>query len=1052
MVHQLPMATHSDIAGRLSRFLRSGIGREPGLVLALAAAAAAVALTQGPASGLAQRIETLPASAPQRPYDFARLETFNRVLFHVTYEYVDPSRVEPRRMFLAALNGIEKAVPEVIVTGGEETDEVVVQIGPHRQSFRARDVDSPWRLAARMHAVAQFLSGKFVSDQVRRKPQDVEYAAVNGMLRTLDPHTVLMSPEANRDMRANTAGQFGGIGINIGIRDGYLTVISPIHDTPAWRAGLKPNDRIVQIDDESTINMDIDEAVSRLRGRPGTVVAVWIMRRGWTEPRPFPITRATIPIESVKYAMLEGDVGYVQVRQFQRNTVRDVRSAIEKLRGQGMRRLILDLRDDPGGVLEGSIELADLFLRSGVILTTAGNDPRENSVETASGAGTEPDYPIAVLVNNGSASASEIVAGALKNSGRAIVIGRTTFGKGSVQAIHEFPDDAALKITIAQYLTPGDISIQSVGIVPDIETLPMAFNPNGMDLYVAGRRWSEARLRSHLPAERAAVEQKPARTVRYFVDGAEEDRANEPDDDGVENAPPPPGSILLQPGDEPIKHDFEIKLAREALAAAGDSNRRRILAGVGPLLERLEREEDVRLTDALRGIGMDWTAAPGPPAAGDAARVTATLDRGGDAPIRPGDQVKLRLWVRNDGTAPLYRLRAVSESDNHVFSDREFLFGRLDPGGTRDWTVELKMPRHASARIDPIKFVFAADGAPDMEPVEFRVPIAGLGHPLFGYRLTTIDDVQGNADGLVQRGETVRLRLEVRNLGDAPALKPVASIRNRSGDGIFIRTGREELPEIPPGGRANASFELEVRGTYERAEFELGVSVVDIEMRDVVAELMRIPLAPPPASPPAPTAGIVAVRAEGARLRSVPDPAADPIGTLPPGARLRRTHTAPGWVRVGLPDEPGARRGYAGWVSQDEVQETRGRPSPSVPLAVRLANAQPRLAFPEPPPPAVREADLVVRGIVEDDDPILDLYAFVGENKVFYTNHRGAADPRRLEFSITLPLRGGSNVVTLFAREANEVTTTRDLVIRRDAPDGSTMATEDDEDEPGIEE
>jgi carboxyl-terminal processing protease len=321
-----------------------------------------------------------------------------------------------------------------MVRAVEDGKAVEVRIGGNSERFRIDDVDSPWRLASRMYSVVSFLSGKFVSEAVREKPEDVEYAAVNGMLRTLDPHTVLLTPEANRDMQMSTQGEFGGIGINIGSRDGKLTVISPIHDTPAWRAGLKPGDHIVQIGDESTINMDLDEAVTKLRGRPNTAVVIWIEREGWTEPRRFEIVRAIIPIESVKWAMLDDGVGYVQVIQFSRTTAVDVAHALDKLRGEGMRRLVLDLRNDPGGVLESSVDLADLFLRSGTILTTAGNDPAENAVENAHAAGTEPDYPLVVLVNSGSASASEIVAGALKNQGRALLVGRCTFGKGSVAA------------------------------------------------------------------------------------------------------------------------------------------------------------------------------------------------------------------------------------------------------------------------------------------------------------------------------------------------------------------------------------------------------------------------------------------------------------------------------------------------------------------------------------------------------------------------------------------------------------------------------------------
>jgi carboxyl-terminal processing protease len=1016
------------------------------IVLATVGLVLALTITQGWRPGIAQRIETLGASpqgrAPAPPYDLEKLRIFNRVLYHVTYEYVDPQRVEPKRMFLAALHGIAEFVPEVMVSEADGGQSVEVRIGGDRETFPVGDIDSPWRLAARMYAVVQFLDGRFLSEAVREKPQEVEYAAVNGMLRTLDPHTVLLTPEANREMQTATQGQFGGIGINIGVRDGKLTVISPIHDTPAWREGLKAGDHIVQIGDESTVNMDLEDAVTRLRGPPGTSVTLWVERRGEAERLRFDIVRAIIPIESVKWALLEDGVGYVQVIQFHRTTADDLQEALERLRRDGMRRLVIDLRDDPGGVLESSIEMADLFLRSGTILTTAGNDPRENSVENARAADTEPDYPIAVLVNGGSASASEIVAGALKNTGRAVVVGRRTFGKGSVQKIYDFEDSSALKITIAQYLTPGDISIQSVGIVPDVETLPMTFSPKAIDIYAADPEWSEADLDAHLSSDRAAMEQRPAHAVRYFVEAEEEAEGGEGDE---EPAPPeqppgpgrplPPGTVLLQPGDEEFKVDFEIDLARRIVAAAGDSSRRRILAEVGPLIQRAQAEEDEKLEAALSGIGIDW--GPGDPLPpGTAARLAATLNGGQPlGPYRPGDAVTLTLRVRNEGAVTLHRLRAVSESDDRVFDDREFPFGRLAPGEEREWSVQTKVPEHAVRRIDPVRFDFAAAGDPGIAPVEFRASIEDAGHALFAYRVSLADDVAGNADGRVQLGETVRVVLDVENRGTAAALEPVANIRNRSGEAIFITRGRAKLEPMPPGGRGVAVFELEVRRGFAEAEFELELALTDLERGDFASQRVAFPIAAAPPEAPAPRAGVVLLRQPDTPLGGTPEPGAPIVGTIDVPARVAATHALPGWVRIALPD------GHAGWVPEAEVQAARGAAATSVSWTPSPGNVQPAFVRLDAPL-AVREEQATLTGVVEDQDPILDVQVFVGDRKVFYVSNRDAATPNRIEFTVALPLRGGQNEVRVFAREESEVTNWRGISVRRDAPDGSTLETE----------
>jgi carboxyl-terminal processing protease len=1001
----------------------------------------ALTVARGSGSDVAQRIEMLGGSGSERgvggPYELTRLVVFNRVLFHVTYEYVDPRRVQPPRMLLGALNAIEQFVPEVMVEELDPGKVVEVRVGAASERFRLDDVDSPWRLAARMFAVMRFLDGKLVSQAIVEKPQDVEYAAVNGMLRTLDPHTILMTPEANREMRMATQGEFGGIGINIGLRDGNLTVISPIRDTPAWREGLKSDDHIVQIGDESTVNMPLDEAVSKLRGLRGTQVVIWIERRGWTEPRRFEITRATIPIQSVKWTMLEDGVGYAQVIQFHRNTVPDLQSALDQLRRDGMRRLVIDLRDDPGGVLEASIQLSDMFLRSGTILTTAGNDPRENAVENASSGGTEPDYPIAVLVNGGSASASEIVAGALKNTGRAVLVGSRTFGKGSVQAIHEFDDESALKITIAQYLTPGDISIQSVGIVPDIETVPMHFRPEMMDVFDTETRLNEAGLQSHLSNDRAAREQKSTFTVRYFLDAREEEEPGDAPAADPDAPEPEPEGPVLQPNREPFESDFEVELARRIVVGSSDANRRRILAEVGPLVEAAQREEDRKLRDAFAGIGIDWNDGPAP--AGPPPRLSIRLNDGAaPEPLQPGASAQMVLRVRNEGSAPLYRLHAVTQSDNRLFADREFLFGRLDPGAEREWRVEVKAPAHAIPRVDPVRFLVRAAGEPDLPPHEVRWPIADAGRPVFAYRLS-VNDGTGNGDGRVQPGESFRFAIDVVNRGARAALEPVASIRNKSGESVFIRRGRVRLDEIPAAGSAGGTFEIELRAGHAEPYFVLELTIADFKTAGFAVERIRIPVARPPAEAPVPDAAVVAVAA-GSALLETPDPDAPVVGTFPQDVRVPATHRLGDRTRVQLPD------GHAGWLPAAAVGRRGGIPSDPIPFVALPANTQP--VFENVAVEHVVRADHgILRGAVRDDDPILDLQAFVGDDKVFYADHRGAADPSRMAFEIPLPVGPGANRVRILARERSEVGTWYEFYIRRDAPDGSTLETAEPEDE-----
>jgi carboxyl-terminal processing protease len=300
--------------------------------------------------------------------------------------------------------------------------------------------------------------------------KELIYDAIKGMVRNLDPHSSFLIPDEYKEMQIDTRGEFGGIGIEISIRDDILTVIAPIEDTPAFMAGIIAGDKIVKIEGKSTKNMSLNDAVGLMRGKKGTQLTISIMREGFTKSREFTLTRAIIKVKSVKFEMLEEEFAYVRIAQFQENTTRDLKKALRKLRGKGgdFKGLVLDLRNNPGGLLQEAVSVSDVFLDSGIIVYTKGRGDNQRMVFNAGAAKTEPDYPMIVLVNGGSASASEIVAGALQDYKRAIILGTTTFGKGSVQTIIPLSDGSAVRLTTSKYYTPLGRSIQAKGIEPDI--------------------------------------------------------------------------------------------------------------------------------------------------------------------------------------------------------------------------------------------------------------------------------------------------------------------------------------------------------------------------------------------------------------------------------------------------------------------------------------------------------------------------------------------------------------------------------------------------------
>ncbi len=315
--------------------------------------------------------------------------------------------------------------------------------------------------------VLSIVKKDYVEDKTYK---DLIYGAINGMLSSLDPHSSFLTPDNFKEMQVETTGEFGGLGIEITIKNGILTIVSPIEDTPAYKAGVKAGDKIIKINGESTKNMTLMEAVKKLRGKPGTKVTISIFREGLKKLKDITITRAIIKIKSVKSKLYENKIGYIRITQFQERTAASVIKALKRFKKEfgTIKGVILDLRNNPGGLLNQAVKVSDIFLKKGKIVYTKGRIPNSQMVFYAHDDGTEGNYPMVVLVNGGSASASEIVSGALQDHKRAVILGTQTFGKGSVQTIIPLNDGSAIRLTTAKYYTPSGRSIQAKGITPDI--------------------------------------------------------------------------------------------------------------------------------------------------------------------------------------------------------------------------------------------------------------------------------------------------------------------------------------------------------------------------------------------------------------------------------------------------------------------------------------------------------------------------------------------------------------------------------------------------------
>ena len=377
-----------------------------------------------------------------------------KVLYVVDHSYVDSNRIVPQKMLEGALERLSLIIAPVLTKTRTEGNTIFIEVRVD-QFTREFRFNKPKNINELNYILQQVV--KFVKQHIENseKPETVDYAVINGFLRKLDPHSSFLIPEIYSDFSTQTSGNFGGVGMMISIRDGSLTIISPIDNTPASRAGLRAKDRIVQINEESTINMPLSDAVKMLRGKVDTKVDIYIMRKGLSSPKKITIIRDIIEITSVKSFTFEESgkrIGLLKINTFQQNTIDEINTHLEEMDYdlKNFQGLIIDLRDNPGGLLDQAIEVSDRFLNDGVIVSTAGLKRGSIKSFSAHWFRSITDIPIIILINNRSASASEIVTAALKKNKRAVVIGIQTFGKGSVQQVIPFPGGSALRLTNIQ--------------------------------------------------------------------------------------------------------------------------------------------------------------------------------------------------------------------------------------------------------------------------------------------------------------------------------------------------------------------------------------------------------------------------------------------------------------------------------------------------------------------------------------------------------------------------------------------------------------------------
>ncbi len=946
-----------------------------------------------------------------------RLPLLKRVLYLVQENYVDPKRIDAGVMFVSALKRLQAQIPEVRVLSPDSSS-VILMV--NRQRLRlSKDIISLYSLTPALSKSLLFVKQHMITPI---SDEDLQYLCIQGVLETLDPHSIFLNRELWQEAQIDTKGSFGGVGVVIGIRDGKLTIITAMEGSPGAAAGLQANDVIQKIDDVSTINMNTFEAANLMRGKPGDEVVLTFMRQGFVEPRTVKVVRAIIKTTSAEFHRLKDNIQYIRLRNFQSNTTADVRRFLEETAKSGLpsKGVIIDLRNNPGGLYKEAIGLADLFVSKGSIVSTVARGNKEKRRERANVKETFVDIPLVILVNSGSASASEIVAGAIKYLDRGVVVGSRTFGKGSVNILYELPGETALKLTVEKYLTSNDSSIQSIGIAPDIRLNPARVDDERVSLFTSSLHRGEKDLDGHFEfdGDRFAQEMPSTYSVRYLA--------------GKDNGQ----ASFFDKKKEPLK-DPEIAFAWKMLKRTRYNSRKKMLKELRAIVKQETTLQAKRIAVALGQRGIQWAhTLPKEPQRGCAPPFVRAEVSAADKTVRAGKKAQLTLHVDNRGDCALTNFWALSQSDDFFLNRREFLFGKIAPKDKKSFSVEFRLPEYTPDRLSRVAFRFFEDEKEYPLEKHHNFAISGIDQPKFSYlyRINDNDIAESHrSDGLVQRGENIQFRVFVKNSGAGTSKENIVTLKNLSGSGISLNKGREPLGELGPGQTKEVIFDFDVRDYYKRDEIEVELTVFDSQFAQFVNKKLQIPVHPPALQE--------AAVANPQWLRTQPDKSVDVysglsldsprVGRIAANSAVRVAKEWGDFYLVNIDESTEFCR--QGWVQKQTLV------APEKPKSVTATAKNYSCAWNEPPslllsqefkPKSVAQSRLfTLKGKVQDDQDVKDLYITVNDEKAFYQAFDANKLAKEGAFEAILPLKKGTNSIYIIARDGQDLIDQQRLII-----------------------
>ncbi|MBU4483943.1 PDZ domain-containing protein, partial [bacterium] len=769
-------------------------------------------------------------SSENSDYSLSKAELLPTVLNYIKEDYLDPNRIDPEEMFKSALDYVQSNVPEIMVT--YSGDNYTVIIDRAIKKFPDKKLKHLGDLLSELKKVLSYIDLNYRGS---KEKNEIEYYVIDGILSTLDPHSNHLPPEIYNEFKVGTKGHFGGLGIVIGMRDGILTVIAPLEGTPASRAGMKAKDEILQIDDESTIGMTLTEAVNLMRGKVGTKVTLTISREKFTEPITKVITRAVIEIDSVQSTIIESvpdkKIGYISINHFQENTPEEFTKALKKLHTKAKKidGLILDLRDNPGGLLKQCTYIANNFLDNGIIVSTVMSNNKLIDKSIAYPKNTEPNYPVVVLVNDGSASASEIVAGALQHLDRSVVIGQNTFGKGSVQTLLRLKDNSAIKLTIARYLAGGEVSIQSVGLAPDILLMPATVQKDKIDL-IQDQSRREEDLDKHLGKDlKLSNFDKSAYKIRHF-----QIPENEDEDD-----------VSKYTKKLNFDDDYAVNIATNILSKATGWKRQEILGNIAPLIKEEQSKQDDKIAEELKKLNIDWNYGKAMGSSTIGFKVNIIQENKIVKIAKAGLDTTIEIEATNTGKADFYRLIGNSEADDKLFADKEFIFGHLAAGATGKARATFKIPESYVNKVGIFDLKFSEHFGNEPKVQSFSIPLAPRPMPKFAYKYKLAPPMK-----TIPVGKTINIELEIKNTGTGSTNKAIALIKNESGKGIFIEKGRIDIGELKPGEIKKTTFTFHIEPTFDKKKLKLNFTIYDLTLFASLMDDIEFSTQVGPVSPP----------------------------------------------------------------------------------------------------------------------------------------------------------------------------------------------------------